>query len=185
MSSLQIPPPQTALHLYRHLLREATYLPPVIKPFFVERVRTRFERHRRDPEPQYRIDRAHKDLRYLRAANSGDYVRMRRVLMLGFGRIGRRRRELIDDLVRRDRPTDTESLSKFIETPETTPSSIMTGWASGIPRRFWLSRDLKARSKYPKHRYRRKEPGLRTLLIISPRRTYGADLLHQSWHGPS
>lgn len=115
MSSLQIPPPRTALHLYRHLLREATYLPPVIKPFFVDRIRTRFERHRRDPEPQYRLDKAQKDLRYLRAANSGDYVRMRRVLMLGFGRIGRRRRELIDDFVRRDRPTDTESLAKFIE----------------------------------------------------------------------
>jgi hypothetical protein len=114
MSSLRLPPPQTTLQLYRHLLREATYLPPVVKPFFVDRIRTRFQRHKTDPEPEYRLNKAHKDLRYLRAANGGDYARMRRVLMLGFGRIGRRRRELIDELIRRDKPTDTAELEKFI-----------------------------------------------------------------------
>ena len=102
MSGLPLPPPQTTLHLYRHLLREATYLPPVVKPFFWDRIRTRFHLHKRDLEPGVRIDKAHKDLRYLRSANAGHLLRMRRVLMMGFGRIGRRRRELISELVQKD-----------------------------------------------------------------------------------
>ncbi|KAH8912708.1 hypothetical protein BR93DRAFT_94459 [Coniochaeta sp. PMI_546] len=99
MSSLPIPPPRTALHLYRHLLREATYLPPAVRPFFWDRIYTRFRLHQNDPEPAARIQKAHKDLRYLRSANAGHTLRMRRILMMGFGRTGRRRRELISDLV--------------------------------------------------------------------------------------
>lgn len=102
MSALPIPPPRTTLHLYRHLLREATYLPPAVKPFFWDRIRTRFRLHQRDPAPDVRIQKAHKDLRYLRSANAGHLLRMRRVLMMGFGRTGRRRRELISGMSQRN-----------------------------------------------------------------------------------
>ncbi|OIW32311.1 hypothetical protein CONLIGDRAFT_266227 [Coniochaeta ligniaria NRRL 30616] len=104
MPGLVIPPPRTALHLYRHLLREATYLPPAVRPFFWDRICTRFRLHQNEPEPAVRIQKAHKDLRYLRSANAGHLLRMRRVLMMGFGRIGRRRRELISELVGKTEP---------------------------------------------------------------------------------
>lgn len=109
MSSLLMPPPRTTLHLYRHLLREATYLPPAVKPFFWDRIRARFRLHRRDPEPHARIQKAQKDLRYLRSANAGHLLRMRRVLMMGFGRTGRRRRELINELIQKTEAREAEA----------------------------------------------------------------------------
>ncbi|KAB5576614.1 hypothetical protein GE09DRAFT_627600 [Coniochaeta sp. 2T2.1] len=109
MSSLLIPYPRTTLHLYRHLLREATYLPPAVRPFFWDRISTRFRLHQNDPEPDVRIQKAHKDLRYLRSANGGHLLRMRRILMMGFGRTGRRRRELISELVHKTDGRRTDS----------------------------------------------------------------------------
>lgn len=41
-------------------------------------------------------------------------TRMRRVLFLAFGRIGRRRRELLDRLVRKEPPTDSAALQQMI-----------------------------------------------------------------------
>lgn len=112
---LRIPKPQTPLHLYRHLLREASYLPPPARPFIDKQIKDRFARARDDTEDRSakHIREAHHDLRYLRAANAGDMARMRRVLFLAFGRLGRRRRELMSDLVLRDVPTDTEALEKY------------------------------------------------------------------------
>lgn len=112
--SLPAPVPQGALHLYRHLLREASYLPPVCQPFISERITARFRKHRPDPDPAPRLHQASHGLRYLRAANAGDMTRMRRVLLLAFGRIGRRRRELLDRLVRKDPPADSAALQELI-----------------------------------------------------------------------
>ncbi|KAK4040689.1 hypothetical protein C8A01DRAFT_15512 [Parachaetomium inaequale] len=114
---LRIPKPQTPLHLYRHLLRETSYLPPLARPSVHKQIRNRFERdsgYDQDKNPKH-IRQGHHELRALRAANSGDLVRMRRVLLRAFGRIGRRRRELVSHLVQRDTPTNTEELAKYAE----------------------------------------------------------------------
>ncbi|KAJ9143159.1 hypothetical protein NKR19_g6986 [Coniochaeta hoffmannii] len=123
MSGLQIPPPRTTLHLYRHLLREASYLPPAVKPFFWDRIRTRFRLHQGDAEPRARVQKAHKDLRYLRSANAGHLLRMRRVLMMGFGRAGRRRRELISALIQKTESRPAEADNR--------PGSAATGELAG------------------------------------------------------
>lgn len=66
-----------------------------------------------------RISKAHQDLRYLRSANAGHSHRMRRVLMMGFGRTGRRRRELISDLVQKSGLPGVDG---------TVPSDLDKGW---------------------------------------------------------
>lgn len=111
---VQPPVPRCALHLYRHLLRESSYLPPVCRPFITERINTRFHKHRRDPDPTERLRQASHGLRYLRAANAGDMTRMRRILLLTFGRTGPRRRELLDRLVRKEPPTDSAALEQMM-----------------------------------------------------------------------
>ncbi|KAK4238316.1 hypothetical protein C8A03DRAFT_15189 [Achaetomium macrosporum] len=114
---LRIPHPGTPLHLYRHLLREASYLPPLARPFADGQIKDRFRQHQKDdPEGEKtrgRIRQAHHELRVLRAANAGDMTRMRRVLLRAFGRVGRRRRELMAGLLHRDMPTNTEELQKY------------------------------------------------------------------------
>lgn len=111
---LRIPHPQTPLHLYRHLLREASYLPPLARPFVDRQIKDRFRRHREDEGERTKkhLRDAHHDLRVLRAANAGDMVRMRRVLLLAFGRVGRRRRELMAHLLR-PKPNSSAELEHY------------------------------------------------------------------------
>ncbi|GAB1318378.1 LYR motif-containing protein Cup1-like N-terminal domain-containing protein [Madurella fahalii] len=112
---LRLPHPQTTLHLYRHLLREASYLPLPARPFIDAQIKGNFHKHKDlDDRSKRRIKQAHHDLRYLRAANAGDIMRMRRVLLRAFGRIGRRRRELVANLVHREIPTNTEELQEYV-----------------------------------------------------------------------
>jgi len=113
--TLQIARPTTPLHLYRHLLREASYLPPFARPFVDDRIKDRFRhsQHREDVKTPLR--QANHNLRLLRAANAGDLERMRRVLDMCFGRIGPRRRELMTALLTPDVPVDTESVEKYAQ----------------------------------------------------------------------
>ncbi|KAH6631241.1 hypothetical protein F5144DRAFT_592295 [Chaetomium tenue] len=111
---LRIPKPETALHLYRHILREASYLPPLARRPIDKQIKDKFRRNQDHEEKTAKyLRQASHDLRALRAANAGDMGRMRRVLLRAFGRIGRRRRELISQLVHRDTPTNTEELEKY------------------------------------------------------------------------
>ncbi|KAH6857165.1 hypothetical protein B0I37DRAFT_91636 [Chaetomium sp. MPI-CAGE-AT-0009] len=111
---LRMPKPETALHLYRHILREASYLPPVARRPVDKQIKDKFRRNRDDEDKITKhLRQANHDLRALRAANAGDMGRMRRVLLRAFGRIGRRRRELVSQLVHRDIPTNTEELAKY------------------------------------------------------------------------
>ncbi|KAI1413950.1 hypothetical protein F5Y13DRAFT_25339 [Hypoxylon sp. FL1857] len=91
---LQIPHPNTPLHLYRHLLREATYLPPLCQPWITQRIQARFRDCRHKENPKVYIKDAHHHLRYLRSANAGHVQRMLRLCYLATGRIGKRRRLL-------------------------------------------------------------------------------------------
>ncbi|KAI1383812.1 uncharacterized protein F4822DRAFT_52355 [Hypoxylon trugodes] len=91
---LQIPHPSTPLHLYRHLLREATYLPPLCRTWIAERIQSRFRDCRNEKDPKNHIRDAHHDLRYLRSANAGHIKRLLHLCYLATGRVGKRRRLL-------------------------------------------------------------------------------------------
>lgn len=91
---LQIPHPNAALHLYRHILREATYLPPLARPATFEHIKSRFRQRRSAQDPERYVKVAHRQLRFMRAANAGHDERMVRICLLATGRLGRRRREL-------------------------------------------------------------------------------------------
>jgi hypothetical protein len=108
----QIPHPSTALHLYRHLLRQTTYLPPLARPWAAERIQARFRDLRNTPEPRPHISNAHRQLRYLRAANAGHANRMVRICHLASGRLGKRRRQLATAHLAKGPPADTAELCK-------------------------------------------------------------------------
>lgn len=104
------------LHLYRHLLREASYLPPAFRATIDSTIRTRFHKSRKDGmHTKNRLAKAKSSLRTLRAANSGDKAAMQSLIMKGFGRIGNRRRELMTQLVKSQGPSDTQALESLID----------------------------------------------------------------------
>lgn len=107
------------LHTYRHLLREASYLPPVCQAYFREQIRSRFRLHHHDPpsspDTKLRLRRARHDLRYLWAANHGLRDNMLRVLLLAYGRIGKRRRTLMRNFGAKQLPADSAALEAQIQ----------------------------------------------------------------------
>ncbi|KAK5633723.1 hypothetical protein RRF57_009437 [Xylaria bambusicola] len=109
---LQIPHPETPLHLYRHLLRESTYLPTLCRPWITWRIRQRF-RDCRDKKPATaHVNQAHTSLRYLRSANVGNVHRLERLCFMATGRVGKRRRILTSSQLVRSPPTDTAALEQ-------------------------------------------------------------------------
>ncbi|KAI0508862.1 hypothetical protein F5B22DRAFT_619004 [Xylaria bambusicola] len=109
---LQIPHPKTPLHLYRHLLRESTYLPALCRPWVAWRIQQRF-RDCRDKQPATTsINKAHTSLRYLRSANAGNIHRIERLCFMATGRVGKRRRILTSSQLARAPPTDTTALEQ-------------------------------------------------------------------------
>ena len=133
------------VHLYRHLLRETSYLPPVARLAVEARIKYRFRRHSNLPisavrQRFHRRRNANSALRVLRAAVSGDWDCMQKVLMLVFGRLGKRRRELMDELLRKtQQPVNLQEVDEQIARSEKLPvkresksvrrvSSIMDKW---------------------------------------------------------
>lgn len=103
------------LHLYRHLLREVSYLPPAFRPTLAAMARDRYRRHRDDaPRTAAHLSRGRNALRSLRAANSGDQAIMAKLVAKGFGRSGPRRRELLSRFVKPQGPSDTKQLGKLL-----------------------------------------------------------------------
>ena len=109
-----------ALHLFRALLRECSYLPdPVAKEYFKKHTITRFRRHWAPkphqvpipPPPPERhvrlLKAARKGLGTLSRANNGRQHDLDKVLSYAYGRSGRRRRDLIDHLQTPEAPADT------------------------------------------------------------------------------
>lgn len=107
------------LHTYRHLLREASYLPQVCQTYFRDHIRSRFRLHHHDPprspDTKLRLRRARHDLRYLWAANHGLRDNMLRLLLLAYGRIGKRRRTLMHDFGAKQLADDSASLGAQIQ----------------------------------------------------------------------
>lgn len=102
---LQIPHPDSLLHLYRHVLREVTYLPPFCRSWVRDTVQAKFRDHRRPS-----VKRAHHALRFLRSANSGHYDRMRHLFYLATGRKGKRYRELSRTNLAKEPPPNSDAL---------------------------------------------------------------------------
>ncbi|KAK0934400.1 hypothetical protein LTR29_013991 [Friedmanniomyces endolithicus] len=109
-------------HLLRSLFRECTYLPDSqARAWLHQHVRTRFAKfgfkvweHRDDPAYGLRIDdklrEARKAVGLLRRANEGERKALLRVLLLAYGRIGKRRYELMLPLM----PTAMEKQLKGV-----------------------------------------------------------------------
>ncbi|KAF7561798.1 hypothetical protein G7046_g2344 [Stylonectria norvegica] len=104
------------LHVYRHLLRECSYLPPAWRNIVTTSIRNRYQRHRKydDREKTHRIS-AVSALRRLRAANSGHKGAMRKLVENGFGRSGERRRQLLSPFVQATSPSDSDSLEALLD----------------------------------------------------------------------
>ncbi|PHH82589.1 hypothetical protein CDD82_5514 [Ophiocordyceps australis] len=97
--------------LYRHLLRECSYLPPACQPTITAAVQHRFDRNRVfDFRRVSHVKAGRRALRTLRSANSGDKMAMTKVISLAFGRTGFRRREIIAAFVKSEGPSNTEAL---------------------------------------------------------------------------
>ncbi|KJZ79500.1 hypothetical protein HIM_00969 [Hirsutella minnesotensis 3608] len=104
------------VHLYRHLLRESTYLPPAIRPKIKAVICDRFHRHRKyDARKKEHLAKARSALRALRAANSGDNAAMKSLIFEALGRSGDRRQYIMAEFVRRQGPGDSESLQNLID----------------------------------------------------------------------
>ncbi|KAI8666957.1 hypothetical protein LRP88_01289 [Fusarium phalaenopsidis] len=119
------------LHLYRHLLRECSYLPPAFSPTITSLIRTRFRNHRRNHsmKKKHRA-KASNALRTLRAANCGDRPSMEKLIYHGFGRMGFRRRSLVTDFVRPEGPNDSDALEALIDGNATKSSAGKTDSAA-------------------------------------------------------
>ncbi|KAG6010714.1 hypothetical protein E4U43_008538 [Claviceps pusilla] len=104
------------LQLYRHLLREVSYLPPAFRKTIDSTIRKRFHNNRpHGPHTKKRLAKAMSSLRTLRAANSGDKDAMQSLVMKGFGRTGNRRRELMTQLVKPQGPADSQALESLLD----------------------------------------------------------------------
>ena len=115
------------LQVYRHLLRAASYLPdPAARTYLHSYVRRRFRAAKSNDETQQRdlaldkrnLLKAQQNARNIWRAANGDPSRLSRVLFLTYGRSGKRRRVLVDDLLRRQEstlPMDHTALQRLIE----------------------------------------------------------------------
>ncbi|PTB43541.1 uncharacterized protein TrAFT101_002100 [Trichoderma asperellum] len=114
--SYPLPVSPSAVQLYRHLLRECSYLPPAFRAEIASVIQDRFHRHRKyDPRAKAHLTRAQTALRTLRAANSGEQSAMEGLISKGFGRSGSRRRELMAKFVIPQGPRDTGALEEALD----------------------------------------------------------------------
>ena len=144
------------IHLFRALLRQCTYLPdPAARSYMKIHVISRF----RDYHPRsklsvarqrgksakvveqrrpYLLKAARKGLLYLQRANDGHPIHLGKVLSMSYGRLGKRRHQLLGPLKIPDVPTDKVALAeltdpRFQEVPR--PSQQLLALISSQTRR--------------------------------------------------
>ncbi|KAK8867671.1 hypothetical protein PGQ11_006249 [Apiospora arundinis] len=122
----QLPHPDSAIHLYRRLLREATYVAPLCRPWVTDRIRTKFRDERRPS-----LKEAHRSLRFLQSANSGHINRMLHLCFLATGRLGKRRRQLASSALAKDPAVDSDALKLNSLFATTTPDYKTKKTATG------------------------------------------------------
>ena len=104
----------SALHIYRHLLREASYLPPAISPFILDRIKSRFRLRHARKKPHMvrkRMENARRWLHQLQDANAGYPEKMHKLFSYAFGRIGHLRHKLIAQILLPTAASNTASES--------------------------------------------------------------------------
>lgn len=112
--------PQQWRHLFRATLRECTYLPDPIarnymKNHIISRYRSGSSRSTK-AGPQV-VHAARNALSVLRRANEGFSRPLEKVLFLSYGRTGRRRHELLAQLLTPEIPKDSTDLKKLLAQP--------------------------------------------------------------------
>lgn len=137
LTSSILPTQAEWLHLFRALLRESSYLPdPIARKYMRRYVVSSYRNYvpkypkaevEVTPQRQIRLRRrAKKTLSVLERANEGYNKPLERVLLLSYGRIGERRRELLQPLTAQPIPSDdaaVKSLStKFSDRWEPPPT---------------------------------------------------------------
>ncbi|KAL2788372.1 hypothetical protein BJX66DRAFT_261061 [Aspergillus keveii] len=120
--------------ILRSLLRESSYLPdPVARVVCREQILQRFRRYHEEPRTRIRTDylrlmQLHKKARYnlslLQRANEGISHSLEKVLQSAYGRRGRRRRELLANMLALDTPQDSNCLEALV----TNPRQYEDGW---------------------------------------------------------
>ncbi|KAJ5948737.1 hypothetical protein N7454_002044 [Penicillium verhagenii] len=103
-------------HLLRATLRECTYLPdPIARTYMHGYVLDRYRRAFKSKQPEAKlIQTARKELSRLQRANEGYPRPLDRVMMMSYGRTGKRRHELLAQLMSPDTPVDTEALRELV-----------------------------------------------------------------------
>jgi hypothetical protein len=178
-SRISVAPDFPLLHLYRHILREVSYLPPAFSGSISRLVQSSFHRNAKsDNHIKKRTARARATLRTLRAANHGHRASMESLMNKGFARTGKRRRELISQLLVSQGPSDSKALSALLEKQTTDDTSPRESKASSS------GADIAASSKKPvKHAFldRWDREKLLRLLKSQQRQQKDSDS-HLDWH---
>jgi len=93
-----------ALHLFRHLIRATSYLPDEFARAYIHNyIKYKFVQARKTSEhTSRRLEKGRTSLNILQRATNGDIKCLTKVLYRAYGRSGRRRRELVQDLLRAD-----------------------------------------------------------------------------------
>ncbi|KAL4876613.1 hypothetical protein BJY04DRAFT_231515 [Aspergillus karnatakaensis] len=127
MKPQRLYPPDQWRSLFRSLLRECSYLPdPIARSACHDHVCQRFRRYHQEKRPRIRNDivrlsqlqrAARYNLSILERANQGYSKQLEKVLRFAYGRIGRRRREMLETLLAADVPQDQASIKALIRAP--------------------------------------------------------------------
>ncbi|KAJ5199391.1 hypothetical protein N7491_000052 [Penicillium cf. griseofulvum] len=119
--------PQQWRHLFRATLRECTYLPdPIARNYMKDHIISRYRAaSSRSPKagPQA-VHAARNALSVLRRANEGYSRPLEKVLLLSYGRTGRRRHELLAKMLTPEIPNDSLALKELISRP----TDFSDGW---------------------------------------------------------
>lgn len=119
-----------AIHLFRGLLRQCTYLPdPAARKHMHHHIISRFRDYCPHPSQLERrkpplviaqrrpkmLKTARIALRYLQRANGGHLQHLEKILAMSYGRIGTRRYELLKRYKIPDVPVDSKALEEFLQ----------------------------------------------------------------------
>lgn len=129
-----VSPPTNPLHLFRSLLRECTYLPDrrarlYMHNYVLWSYRTYLPKQKAWRKPiEFKrqvtlLHRGRKWLSMLQRANEGYLKPLEKVLMLTYGRTGKRRRELMQQLMAPEGPQTHEEVAAF-----SIPKPYMNDW---------------------------------------------------------
>ncbi|OJJ41856.1 hypothetical protein ASPWEDRAFT_99516 [Aspergillus wentii DTO 134E9] len=125
MSVLKAVPREHWRHLYRATIRECSYLPdPIARQFMQKHCTERFRRYWNSPELRsdfYRQHRLRKDasknLSVLQRANQGYSKPLEKILRMSYGRVGKRRWELLQIMLTPEMPENTAAVLDLIQKP--------------------------------------------------------------------